>query len=362
MIRVTIRVATPQNVILGFINQYEKLDYVMRGDGKIGACTFTVPINTYPWFSSSNVDYRITLWRSVNNQSTTLEGEYLTAGFTYSDKDVTVVCVDIQDLLRRRIIAYPANNSTYTEYINKYTGNIMKSLVRTNLTSSFASLRDGNDSFVSLSNLTVDNDSDDGVLMSIACSRNNLYETIQKIAQSSQESGSWIVGVITSDGDNFTFRTYPEVFGVDRRRQQTLSMGNKNVENIELTYDYTMEYNAAIVGGTGTETSRVIGTSLRTASLISPYSRKEYFFSNTQIRTSTDANDYARAAVRANRPMLNFQCSLIQTPDFVRGINYNVGDILYVEFKSAVYETRLDVVQVSISNSGIRERAALRQI
>jgi hypothetical protein len=46
----------------------------------------------------------------------------------------------------------------------------------------------------------------------------------------------------------------------------------------------------------------------------------------------------------------------------VRGVDYNVGDILTVEFNKTQYTTRLDVIDVTINASGITERAELRLV
>jgi hypothetical protein len=362
MITISLRIATPANAILAYVQNYSNLRYVLRGDGQVGACMFTVPLGMYNLFNPDNSDYRVTIWRSINNNTAKLEGntEYLTATFVITDTDITVTAYTLIELTRRRFILYPANNTTYTKFTSQNAGNIMKSIVRSNMTSAAVSLRDGDDSYVAISNLTVDANANDGISMSISCSRNNLYDTLQTIATASQQAGSWIVGDIISDGISWTFQTFATVYGLNRSEQQSLSLENGNIEQVELTYDYSSEYNFAVVAGAGTEIARQIGTAQSEYISRSPYARREYLYNNTQLRTSAEVIDAAKNIVRKMRPQFGFKCSLLQTANYLRGINYNVGDILNVQFRGTIYKTRLDVIEVSVDANGIQENAELR--
>jgi hypothetical protein len=141
-----------------------------------------------------------------------------------------------------------------------------------------------------------------------------------------------------------------------------LSLSNRNVEQVELTYDRTKEYTTAIAAGSGTESARIIGTNFSAEVTASPYNRKEMFYTNPQLTKQTEVDAAALTLTRANRATFSFSAALIQTPQFVRGIDYNVGDILTVEFNNIQYTTRLDVIDVSITNAGVTERAELRLV
>jgi hypothetical protein len=364
MITYTLRYSTSAGSLIGFINDFESCHYVIRGDGGIGALELVVSVAHIDWFNPQNVDYRLTVWRSINNQQALLEGstEFLTVGWKITNQTITVTALTLQSLLQRRIVAYFAGLADYSKFTTKYAGNIMKALVRTNCTSAFAANRDGVDTYVPMANLTVNGDANDGVQLSIGCSRNNLLDTITMISQSSIQSGTWIIGQITSNGDTWLFDTYPQFFGQDRRGQSVLSLGNCNVEQVELTYDRTKEYTTAIAAGAGIESARIIGTNFSAEVTASPYNRKEMFYTNPQLTTQAQVDAAALTLTRANRATFSFSAALIQTPQFVRGVDYNVGDILTVEFNGTQYTTRLDIVDVSISNSGVVERAELRLV
>lgn len=364
MITYTIRVADSAGNVLGFVSDFESCRYVIRGDGGVGAMEMVTAVTYFNWFNPSNVDYRLTVWRSINNQQGLLEGatEFLTVGWKITDDRITVTALSLQSLLQRRIVAYYAGIANYSTFTNVYAGNLMKILVRTNLTSGFAANRDGVDTYVAIDNLTVVGNANDGVILTYSCSRNNVLQAITAVSQASTQSGSWIVGQITSNGSAWTFDTYPQYFGQDRRGQSVLSIGNRNVEQVELTYDRTQEYTAVIAAGSGTESARFIGTNFSTEITASLYNRKEYFYSNPQLTTQAAVNTAALNLTRANRATFSFSAALIQTPQFVRGVDYNVGDILTVDFNKTQYTTRLDVIDITINASGITERAELRLV
>lgn len=364
MITYTVRVATSAGAVIEWVPDFKSCRYVIRGDGGVGAMELIVSISHIDWANPQNVDYRLTVWRSINNQQALLEGstEFLTVGWRITDQTITVTALSLQSLLQRRIVAYYAGLADYSTFTSKYAGNIMKTLVRTNCTSAFAANRDGVDTYVPMANLTVNGDNNDGVSLSYSCSRNNVLQAITAISQSSTEAGLWIVGQVTSNGDAWTFDTFPQYFGQDRRGQSILSLGNRNVEQVELTYDRTTEYTAIIAAGSGKESARIIGTNFSTEVTASPYNRKELFYTNPQLNSQVLVNAAALNLTRANRATFSFSAALIQTPQFVRGVDYNVGDILTVEFNRTQYTTRLDVIDVTINSGGITERAELRLV
>lgn len=364
MISYTIRVADSAGNVVGFVSDFESCRYIIRGDGGVGAMELITSVTYLNWFNPSNVDYRLTVWRSINNQQSLLDGatEYLAIGWKITDERVTVTALSLQSLLQRRIVAYYAGLDNYSKFTNVYAGNLMKILVRTNLTSGFAANRDGVDTYVAIDNLTVVGNANDGVVLSYSCSRNNVLQAITTASQASTQSGSWIVGQITSNGSAWVFDTYPQYFGQDRRGQSVLSLGNRNIEQVELTYDRTQEYTAIIAAGAGTESARFIGTNFSAEVTASPYNRKEMFYSNPQLKSQAAVDTAAFNLTRANRATFGFNATLIQTPQFLRGVDYNVGDILTVEFNKAQYITRLDVIDVTINASGITERAELRLV
>lgn len=364
MINYTVRIANSGGAILGFISDFETCRYIIRGDGQVGVCELTVSKTYSSWFNPANVDYRLTVWRSINNQQALLEGatEFLTMAWKITDDKITVTALSLQSILSRRIVAYHAGLANFSTFKNVFAGNLIKILVRTNLTSGFTAVRDGVDTYVPIDNLTVVGNANDGVVLSYGCSRNNVLQAITAVSQASTQAGTWLIGQVTSNGTNWTFDTYPQFFGQDRRGQSVLSLSNRNIEQVELTYDRTQEYTTVIAAGAGSEKARFIGTGFSAEVTASPYNRKEVFYSNPQLKKQSEVDTAANNLLRAYRATFAFAATLIQTPQFMRGVDYNVGDILTVEFNNAQYITRLDMVDVTINASGITERADLRLV
>lgn len=363
MINFQIRIVDVSGNNVAYIRNFLSCDYVLRGDGSIGALTLVVPRSEYATlFTPNNVDYRVQVWRAVNDRPFGLDGrtEFLITSWRITQQAITITAGDLQSVLARRVNAYPAATAE-TVYSAAYAGNIMKDLVRKNFIAP-GSTRDGSTTGVDISAyLTVAADANDGLQMDIACSRNNVHDVVQKISYSSQDYGSWIIGRITSDGTDWTFDTYPNQFGSDRRAL-TLSVDSQNIENIELEYDRSEEYTALSVGGSGTSTSRIIGTADSPNITLSPVYRREYFYSNPQITTQNEADYYAQALTRQYRGQLRFTCTLISSPYFVRGVDYDLGDIITVQFLNLQYTTRIDMVRVNITPENIAESAELRLV
>lgn len=366
MINVQIRIVDVSGNDVAYIRNFLSCDYVLRGDGSIGALTLVVPRSEYATlFTPDNVDYRVQVWRAVNDRPFGLDGrtEFLIITWKITQQTITITAGDLQSLLTRRVNAYPVA-STGAAYTSEYAGNIMKQLVRSNFITPYE-WRDSNFFAipgVSISNyLTVASNTDDGLQMSIACSRDNVYDVVQKISLASQDYGSWIIGRITSNGTDWTFDTYPDQFGVDRRAL-TLSVDSQNIENVELEYDRSEEYTAIFVGGAGSRGFRIIGAAGSSNITLSPVYRREYFYSNPQITTQNQANNYAQALTRQYRGQLRFTCTLISSPYFVRGVDYDLGDIITVQFLNLQYTTRIDMVRVNITPENVTESAELRLV
>lgn len=344
------------------INQYYQLSYAARLDGGIGAFSMTLPKQYAQLFNENKKDYRVQIWRSVNGRPLQLDGrtEFLTSNFTTDDNTVTVTGESIQALLKRRIVAYPAGIAGLSTFTG-FTGDIMKEIIRTNFGSSInASLRDGSELNANISQyLTIAANKADGVSQSIGCSRRNVFDVINDLSQSSWESGIYIVGLITSDGNALTFDTYANQVGAVKRI--VLSAESGSAQNFTININRTDEVTFAVAGGAGIEQARIIQTAFdQTRMNTSVFNRMESFAENTQIKNATTLAYLANATVKVNRGITSISCDVVQTSSVYRGIQYNLGDYLPVWFDGKYYVMRLDIVEVSISGGQYTERIQLR--
>jgi hypothetical protein len=363
MIQFQVYVTSMDGSQVAFIRDYIRLEYVLRGDSTAGAFVMEVDQSSYiSLFSPNNVDYRVQIYRKVNDLPFLLEGrtEFLINRWDITDTTIIVTGEDLQSILGRRVNAYPVGNSAAT-FTNIFAGNIMKALVRNNFITPLAGRDVGSMGLNISSYLSVDADTSDGLQMSISCSRDNIYDVIQKIASASQDYGSWICGRIISDGYKWQFFTFPNQFG-NNNSNIVFSRQSKNIENIRLEYDRTEEYTAIYTGGQGTDIERIIGSATSSNIDLSPIYRREYFYSNPQIASQDEADYYASALTRLYRGQLRFRAELINSQFFVRGVDYNLGDIITVSFLDLLYTCRIDIISVKINNSQVSEVVELKLV
>jgi len=345
---------------VAMINDFYTLNYQLRVDGQIGAFSMQVSTKYIALFNVNKKDYRVQIWRSINNMTPVLDGktEFLITKWEITRDYIIVVGNSVQELLSRRIIAYPANQSTYSVWTGN-AGDIMKRIVRTNFTSAILASRDGNDAYADISAyLSVAGDYGDGVLMTKSASRQNVLDVINDIASTSYEQGTWIAGIITSNGSTFLFDTYT-TFGIVRTLPMSELIGN--IDNVVLTYDLSGQKSFVVAAGQGVEQARVIATAFaETRATASVLNRIETFIENGQISNVNALTTLARQELQYARGIQYIQCNLTITPTFIRGIHYNIGDTLIINFNNQQFTMRLDVVEISIQNNVLQERASFR--
>lgn len=352
--------ATGKRVAL--INEFYQLEYTIRLDGGIGTMAIVVPKYLKNLFNESNKDYRIQIWRSVNRLPFVLDGrtEFLCMSFETDDNTVRITGESVQSLLKRRIVAYPANIANYSIFTG-YTGDIMKTIVRTNFGSDInASIRDGNEIGADISSyMSVASNAGDGITNSIACSRRNVYDVVMDLAQSSWESGIYCVGLVTSNGSTLLFDTYTNQVG--SFKQIVLSPDIGTIQNPQIGMNLIDEKTFVVAAGAGAESARVIATAFNQTRLqTSVLNRVESFYENTQVKSVGYLNYLAQSNVKASRGIRSLSANVVQTNQVIRGIQYNLGDYLPIYFDNAYYVMRLDIVEVSISGGQYSERIQLR--
>jgi hypothetical protein len=364
MIRYQVAVTNQLGVIQAVITNFQKLSYVIRGDSAAGGFTMTVDRVKYESiFTPSNVDWRVQIYRQVNDFDFALEGrtEFFIEVIDITDATITVSGSDLQSIIARRVNAYASQRTGFAFSDNA--DDICKQVVRNNFITALSG-RDGSATNFSLSSyITVDPDNNACPSISFAASRDNCLDIIKSVCDTSTYISTWLCARIISSGTlPFIFRTFPISFGLNQQ-SLVLSRESRNIENIRIVYDRSEEVTSAIVGGVGEGLQRIIGTSDNATSIsLSPFYRKEYFYSNPQISTTGDANNYAFSLLRARRATVQFSADILNSNFFVRGIDFNLGDIITVQFLQKYYVCRLNVVYVYIQGTEIQERGELNLI
>lgn len=339
---------------LGIPVEFLRLDYTLSVNT---VCSLSITLPHSFDMSLVQEDGRIEVWRSLDGASPYLEGEQIwlirKPSRTLSTARVnTITAVSAADLLRRRIIAYNAG----TSYTSKTAtaDNVMKALVRENLGTLVDSNRDYTTNINLSSYLTIQNDVGLAPTIAIACTRDSLLSTLQKIANTSAQSGTYLAFDVVWNGSFLDFRTYTQARGMDRRFPNginpiTLSVENGTLTEAEFTQDYTEEVTIAIAGGQGVGDARQISVAVDTTRRdASPFNAIEVFAQGNSTGDATTLGDIAEARVRQGRPRLILAGRIQETPAVRYGRDWNWGDYVTAQVDGTSLDTRIDAVTVTI--------------
>lgn len=335
--------------------------------GKIGALTLTLPAS----FDASllRLDGRIGVWRSINGRALTLDGQaiYLIRRVDYRRTTTTVTALHGTDLLRRRIVAYPAG-SAYTDKAAAAAGNQIKALARENLGLGIVTAdRDGAETQADLSAyLTIQADVADGASLAAACSRRNLFDVIAEINQASLEAGTYLTAEVVAPAEStLELRTYATQRGIDHTITSSqpviLSEDQGTLANALLVEDHTTEWTVVIAAGANIGAARLIETAVDTERMsASPFNRIEKLADLPNITDSDVLQAEAQALLRAGKPQISVTADLIETDGATRGIHYDLGDRVTTEVRGRQYDARLDVIGVAVEAGASQSRVQLR--
>lgn len=317
-------------------------------------------------------DGRIGVWRSIDGRPPYLDNGaiFLIGLVRYTSGALLVRAWHASSLLLRRIIAYNAG----TAYTSK-TGaadNLIKAFWAENAGASIVSAdRDGVETQADISAyVSVAANLSQGASVSKACTRRNLGAVTQELCEASTTAGTYLTAEIYAPSEStLELRTYATARGVDHRAGSSqpiiLSEARGNLEQAELTIDYSGEATMVIAGGQGEQEARLIATSLDTTRMgLSPFGRIEDFLDMSNTDTSAALQDEADAGLRSARPVITLTGKLIETPATTRGLHFDLGDLLTAEHPTTrqQFDVRLDVVHETIDQSGRSVDVVLRSV
>lgn len=365
-IRYQVCITDDAGTVVAIPRDYGSCKYTLRADGGIGMCEIILPRRKYQAImDEANPDYRIQIWRSVDGGATyRLDGhtEYFALQWEKTDDAIRVTAPSIQHLLTRRINAFYAGyQDTVTRIGSIYSGavtTIMYDLINANFA---GGMIDPNRDVIGvfIPNLTINGPLGLGPSLNVACTRENVFDTLNKFAEASINAGRWAAGIVSSNGNQWEFNAYVDWVGVDRRNTLLLSPEARNIQNATLTINAIDQKSAVIAAGRGTGQGRYIN--IQQASTViaqSLYGYKESFVEDTNARTSQMAA-LARSELRKLRQTVDFTCDLTQHFGTVRGVHYDVGDFLRIRYLDRMINVRLDMVEVSLTNGASTESARL---
>lgn len=368
----TCRIASPLGTHLIEVANYASLDYVLNcRPGGIGALELVLPTS----FDTSLLqrDGRIGVWRSIDGRAPYLDNGaiYLIDYLDFGPGSTLVRAHHATSLIGRRIIAYAAGSSYATKAATA-ADNQIKTFWAENAGASISSAdRDGAETQADISAyITTQANLSAGASVAKAAARRNLLTVATELAEASTTAGTYLTFEIIAPSENtLELRTYTTQRGVDHRASSgqpiILSETRGNLENAHLVIDYTNEVTFVIAGGQGEGTARLIATQSDSTRMgVSPFGRIEKFYDMANVADSTSLQDDADAGVRNGRPVTLFTGDLVETPALIRGIHYDLGDMLTAEHPRTrqQFDVRLDVIRETIDTGGRKVQCGLRSV
>lgn len=394
------------------------LEYVIRSDGGIGALSITIPRGALDQYLNwQNVDYKIGVWRSINGAPYVLDNNafYFIRGFEYTNAHTKVTAYHALELLVRRVNAY--RHTTFNNYGPQqsswggtaittdafkvtYAGNLMKGIVRQNYSFEnkiinrfglYDTAQRWNAQLVrktmgtwtkdlQLNNLDlqqyieIEPEKNDGISTAgIDCNGGVVYELLQQIQQLSiqgdEEDGIDPIYLTFDlqaiDEKRFIFRTFQNQYGKNRGDGLFIfSPYRGNFADPKMTIDrseesnimYSMDKDENIVAGINRRRAYDSIFNIREAISI-PEIKEKYY--KRSPKTSPNSYNMLKAdafmELRRRLPRVVIEGKAVPTPQSIRGIHWDVGDIVTCEFRGFRDNYRITAVNVSVTNNNITE-------
>ncbi|KPV52150.1 hypothetical protein SE17_17190 [Kouleothrix aurantiaca] len=373
-VRVQARIADPLGAPLATIANFAggddaaALDYtICSAPGAVGVCEISLPRSV-----SSDIllrDGRITLERSIDGRAFAPDNDvvYTMETFRYVRGRRHITAYQATGLLGRRIVAYPAGSS-YALKAAAAAGDQLLTFARENLGASIsAANRDGAETQADVSAyLSIPANSGLGASVAKAAARRRLDEVARELCEASALAGTYLTYEIANAGGGLLeLRVFAGQRGVDRTATITLSEAAGTLANSTLTIDYHNEATWAVAAGAGEGVDRLIATQLDATRIsASPFGRIERFVDRSNVTDATALQDDADTAVRAGRPTITLTGELRETFRFVRGIDFDLGDLVSAASPETpqTFTMRLEMVRETWNSSGRAQQIGLREV
>lgn len=348
------------------------LDYHLNV-GEASALRTTIPrallpsVNPRAWFP---VDGRIGVWRSVDGRSPQLDHEavFLCRYWKLTRDSLTIGAQHANTLLDRRFIAY-AKKSTFTNKVAAATANQVRTLWLENFGASIsAANRFGVETGADISAYVRTGAATGSGLSQPVDAGGRMFSAVARDLEiTSSNQGTYVISEIIapSEGD-LLFQSFTGARGVDRRRGTTnqviLSESNGCLSDVEVEEDRTQEATVVMALGAGNDDLRLVQVAVDTTRMAeSPLNRIERVI-DTSFVDDTALLNAARSGLQAARPRITMSANILQAGRYIRGIHYDVGDIISAEAEDLQFDCRLNLVHVSVGYQNQSETTVLRSI
>ena len=346
--RARLSLATYDGTIIGDVS-FDELGVVKSVEGPdvmLVTCKIDQPVFNLMSFDDY-LDKRLILERAgVNVANLRTESTCFIRKVTFSRDTFTMRAYGPEYILDSRIVAYPADStqSSKTNHID----DLMKEIVLENLGAS------ASDAARIISGLTVEADQSACSSISKDFAHDNVLNALMNLQEQSRNVGTEIFFRMIKNGTGWIFKTYPSRIGADRRGLGlNLSEVNENfiVESVGIEASEEITYMYA--GGAGVEAARLIGTASDTTRIaLSPYNRREAFYSASLAQTQASIDSSAQQELNRRRAARIFAGEIQERESWRYGVEWDFGDILQAEHLGQTYDVMVRNVMITIQPGG----------
>jgi hypothetical protein len=316
----------------------------------VGSFTMKLPGQLPLWWFSK--DYRLEIWRGVDDRPLYLEGDTqwlirkLKIDNQNGERVFTVSGNDLNVLLKRRIVAYDAA-SVYADK-SDYADDMIKEIMSENYG---IGCIDGDRDL----SAWIDIQGDFSLAFPIekAFSRRELLVVFQELCQESYENGIYCAfDFVRKTSAGIGFRTYINQRGTDRTKSSPspLLFGSQYSNFGDDTYedDGSEEATFIYAGGQGEEATRIIQTAQDNVRIgASPFGRIERFVDARHAKLAASVQDEAEAELRARIPKRKFSGKAVDVDKCRYGLHYKFGDKVTVELQEITLDAYVNTVHVT---------------
>lgn len=318
-------------------------------------------------------DARLTPWRSIHGRTPIHDNRavYLVRKRQFSHRYFMVTAYHTNSLWDRRNIGYD-KTSTFSDKNSVAADNLIKDVWEENFGASISSARDGgssNQTGADLSSyVTVQADQSLGQSVSLQIGRRQASGVVQEICEASTQAGTYIAAEIRSNPASSTggliLETFAGARGVDRRAGTSspviLSEETETLADMELVEDWTDEVTAAIAVGAGDDDLRLTQIALDTPRIgESPFGRIETIVEASNVSEDAQLLSLARARLREGLPLV-YITGKLRDGVKIRGVHYDLGDMVTAKFEGVEYGCRLDLIHIYIGHNNREEQIVVR--
>lgn len=317
-------------------------------------------------------DNMVQIWRQPPNATAYLWRTYFIRRWKFSTQgsqdSVLITGPDVNDLLRRRIVAAYVGNAKAAK--TDYADDMMKAFVSESQTTEailFASYPGSR----AWADLSVAGDLSLGPSLTKSFPYSYLLSTsgegvLSNIAATAKENDGTdlffdiVPNIVTGSSIDFIFRTYTGQPGQDVSDRVTFEQSAGNMINPELEYDYSAEQNFVYAGGQGEEADREVQYAHDAARWgLSQWNRCEGWVEATNESTDVGVYDAANAALNAGRPIVRFTAQPVDTEGTRFGVDWDFGYRVTAKYRNREFTPVIFTVALSVGDNGETIQARL---